>query len=180
MMRFLNLSRAFARREDGNSTIEFVTAVPTLMFIFMMAFESGWFMVKSTMLERSVNMTIRQLSQGHIPNPTVAELKTRICDQAVIFDNCDTSIMVELQPISQTAWNMPAQAVTCINRDEAIQPATPWDPGANHDIMLVRVCVMTYALFPSTGLGAYMVRNEDGEIGLTAVQAFVNEPFAAG
>ncbi len=130
MMRFIKLPRAFLRREDGNSTIEFVLAIPTLMFIFMMAFESGWFMVKSTMLERSVNMTIRALAQGHIPNPTPAELKERICDQAVIFANCESSIMLELQPISQTTWAMPAQAVTCMNRDEAIQPATPWDPGA--------------------------------------------------
>jgi hypothetical protein len=176
MMRLLRLPRAFARREDGNSTIEFVLVLPVLMTLFMMAFEAGWFMVKSTMLERSVNMAIRGVSLGHIANPTPASVKQAICERAVVLTDCEANIMMELRPISQTTWAMPPQAITCVNRDEPIQPALPYDVGANNDIMLVRVCILSRAIFPTTGLGAGLVRNAQGEIGLTAVQVYVNEP----
>ncbi len=176
MIRAVTLPRAFARREDGNSTIEFVLVLPVLMTLFMMAFEAGWFMVKSTMLERSVNMAIRAVSLGQINDPTPESVKQLICDRTAVIPDCMDAIRLELRPISQATWNMPPSAIACINRDEEIQPLLPYDVGANNDIMLVRVCLLSPAIFPTTGIGAGLVRNAQGEIGLTAVQTFVNEP----
>jgi hypothetical protein len=146
------------------------------MAIFMMSFESGMFMTKSVLLDRAVDITIRELRLGHIPNPTSAVLKTMICDRTVILSECDSSIMIELTPISQTTWAMPATEVTCIDRDAALQPVTTMDVGSNNEIMLVRVCVLVDALFPTVGLGEKLVKGAHGEIGMIAVSAFVNEP----
>jgi TadE-like protein len=176
MMQFMKrLARAF-RREEGSSTIEFVLCIPALMTAFMMSFESGMFMTKSVLLDRAVDLTIRDLRLGHIPNPTSAVLKAAICDKTVILAECNDSIMMELIPISQATWTMPSTKVTCINRDEPIQPVLTMDIGASNDIMLVRVCVLVDALFPTTGLGEKLVMGPHGEIGMIAVSAFVNEP----
>lgn len=175
MTRFLRLFRSFARREDGNSMIEFAIVLPVMFTLFFMAFEAGWFMVKSTMLERATTMAIRDVSQGHMANPTPQSVKEAICARAVVLVDCNTSITLELQPISQTTWAMPSEQITCVDRDEEIVPPT-YNVGANNEIMLVRVCVLTPALFPTTGLGAGLVRVGDDEIALAAVQVFVNEP----
>jgi hypothetical protein len=176
MMHFMKRLGRALRREEGTSTVEFVLCIPAFMAIFMMSFESGMFMTKSVLLDRAVDMTIRDLRLGHIANPTSAVLKTMICDRTIILSECDSSIMIELRPISQATWVMPTTSVTCINRDEAIQPVTTVDVGNNNEIMLVRVCVLVDALFPTVGLGEKLVKGAHGEIGLIAVSAFVNEP----
>jgi hypothetical protein len=176
MMQFMKrLGRAF-RRDEGTSTVEFVLCVPAFMTAFMMSFESGMFMTKSVLLDRAVDLTIRDLRLGHIANPTSAALKTAICDKTVILSECESSIMLELVPINQTTWAMPSTNVTCIDRDEAIQPLVTMDVGSNNEIMLVRVCVLVDAMFPTTGLGEKLVMGPHGEIGMIAVSAFVNEP----
>jgi TadE-like protein len=176
MMQFMKrLSRAF-RREEGTSTVEFVLCIPAFMMIFMMSFESGMFMTKSVLLDRAVDMTIRDLRLGRIVNPTSAKLKAEICDKTVIISECVTSIMIELAPINQTTWVMPATSVTCIDRDQAIQPLVTMDVGSDNEIMLVRVCILVDSLFPRVGLGKKLVKGNHGEIGLIAVSAFVNEP----
>jgi TadE-like protein len=176
MMQFMKLlGRAF-RREEGTSTVEFVLCIPAFMGIFMMSFESGMFMTKSVLLDRAVDLTVRDLRLGHIANPTSAVLKQEICAKTVILSECESSIMLELVPISQTTWAMPATSVTCIDRDAPIQPLITMDVGSNNEIMLVRVCVLVDALFPTTGLGEKLVMGPHGEIGMIAVSAFVNEP----
>ena len=176
MMQFMKrLSRAL-RREEGTSTIEFVLCIPAFMTIFMMSMESGMFMVKSVLLDRAVDLTIRELRLGHYVNPTSDLLKQEICDRSVILSECETSIMLELVPISQTTWAMPATRVTCIDRDAAIQPLVTMDVGSNNEIMLVRACVLVKAIFPSTGLGEKLMYGPGGEIGMISVSAFVNEP----
>lgn len=169
------LTRAI-RREEGTSTVEFVLCIPAFMAIFMMSFESGMFMTKSVLLDRAVDLTIRELRLGHYPNPTSALLKQEICDKSIILYDCETSIMLELQPINQTTWAMPPTSVTCIDRDQDIQPLVTMDVGSNNEIMLVRACVLVDAMFPSTGLGEKLTYGPGGEIGMIAVSAFVNEP----
>ena len=176
MMQFMKRLGRALRREEGTSTVEFVLCIPAFMTIFMMSFESGMFMTKSVLLDRAVDLTIRDLRLGHMVNPTSAALKTAICDRTVILSECESSIMLELVPINQTTWAMPPSEVTCIDRDAAIQPLVAMDVGSNNEIMLVRVCVLVDALFPTTGLGEKLVLGPHGEIGMIAVSAFVNEP----
>jgi TadE-like protein len=176
MMQFMKRLGRALRRDEGTSTVEFVLCIPMFMTVFMMSFESGMFMTKSVLLDRAVDLTIRDLRLGHIVNPTSAALKQAICDKTVILPECEDSIMLELTPINQVTWVMPATEVTCIDRDAAIQPLVAMDIGANNEIMLVRVCVLIKALFPSTGLGQQLVNGPNGEIGMIAVSAFVNEP----
>lgn len=176
MMHFMKrLSRAI-RREEGTSTVEFVLCIPAFMTVFMMSFESGMFMTKSVLLDRAVDLTIRDLRLGHIANPTSEVLKAAICDKSVILYGCEASIMLELVPINQATWAMPAATVTCIDRDQVIQPLVSMDVGSSNQIMLVRACVLVEALFPATGLGQRLVYGPGGEIGMIAVSAFVNEP----
>jgi hypothetical protein len=180
-------SRAFGREEDGNMTIEFVIVLPLIFSIFMMSFESGLLMMRSVMLERAVDMTMRELRLGQIPNPTSAELKTRICNRTVIVADCPSSIRIEMVPVNMNAWNMPTNRPSCVDRTQVMQPPETYNPGGQHELMLTRVCVLQRAIFPTLGLSDKFVGlgegiTEDqpggfGEYALVVMSSFVNEPL---
>jgi Flp pilus assembly protein TadG len=181
--------RAFGR-EDGNMTIEFVIVLPMIFSIFMMSFESGLLMMRSVMLERAVDMTMRELRLGQIPTsggPAVvsAELKTRICARTVIINSCNNAIRIEMIKVDLNVWNMPVTAATCVDRSVAVQVDEDFAVTGQHELVLARVCVLQKAIFPTLGLGDPTLvgigRNltggsSYGEYGLVAVSTFVNEP----
>ena len=180
MIRFMKrLAPALNRgvhREDGNATIEFVLTIPVLLTIFMASFESGLFMVRSIMLDQAVDITMRELRLGHYPAPSSEILKTEICSRTVIFPNCQAQIMIEMTRISTSNWTMPPRQVNCVDRDEDVQPVTALQIGQQNDVMLMRVCMIQDAMFPTTGIGLGMNLDAGGGYALTATTAFVTEP----
>lgn len=176
MMHFMRrLARGF-RREDGTATIEFVMAVPVLMTVFMASFESGLLMTRSIMLEQSVDMTMRELRLGHYSLPNAALLKREICKRTVIFKDCEANIMIEMTRVSTANWALPQGEVSCVDREEDIQPVTALQIGQQNDVMLVRVCVIQDAIFPTSKFGLNLATDAQGGYGLVAVSAFVTEP----
>lgn len=172
---FRRLNPAF-RREDGTAAMEFVLAVPLLITIFMASFEAGLLMIRSIMLEQSVDMTMRELRLGHYTLPDAALLKTEICKRTVIFKDCQANITIEMTRISTTNWALPGTDVACIDRSEDIQPVTALQIGQQNDIMLIRVCVVQDALFPTTGIGLGLPKDGQGGYGVISTSAFVTEP----
>lgn len=177
MMRILSRLAGFLRKDDGTASVEFALTVPLLIAIFMASFESGFLMVRSIMLEQALDMTMRELRLGHYTIPTAALLKSEVCRRSVILTDCDNNIMIEMTRISTTAWNLPTTHVTCVNRDEVIQPVTQLQIGQQNDVMLVRVCVVQDAMFPTTGIALGLPQDSRGGYGLVATSAFVTEPI---
>jgi Flp pilus assembly protein TadG len=173
---FRNHIKTLAQSEKGAASLEFVVCIPVIMAIFMASIESGVFMTRYVMLEQSVDKVMRNLRLGKYPNVTVADLKTAICDRSSILHNCASAITIDLQPISTTTWAFPTDSTTCVDRDAHITPSTTFNPGTEHQIMLVRVCVIQDAMFPTTGLGLNLAQDEQGGYALLAKSAFVNEP----
>lgn len=177
MKSILSRLAGFLRRDDGTASVEFALTVPLLIAIFMASFESGFLMVRSIMLEQSLDMTMRELRLGHYTLPTAALLKSEICRRSVILKDCDNNITIEMVRISTTAWNLPTSRITCVNRDEDIQPVTQLQIGQQNDVMLVRVCVVQDAMFPTTGIALGLPKDSQGGYGLVATSAFVTEPI---
>ncbi|MES2434296.1 MAG: TadE family protein [Pseudomonadota bacterium] len=172
---FKRLTHAF-RREDGTAALEFVLAVPLLITIFMASFESGLLMIRSIMLEQSVDMTMRELRLGHYTLPDSALLKKEICKRTIIFKDCEANITIEMTRISTTAWALPTAGVACIDRSEEILPVLVFQAFQQNDVMLVRVCVVQDAMFPTTGIGLGLPKDGHGGYGVIATTAFVTEP----
>lgn len=168
--------RSLGRREDGNTTIEFVFLFPFFIIIFVSAFESGMLMLRQVMLERAVDDSVRGLRLGTWTPPTHAQLKTQICDLAAIIPDCDNTILIELQPVNTTTWQPLSTNPTCVDRSEAIQPVTTFEAGQENEMMLVRVCAVFKPLFPHSGLGLRLPKDGNGDYSLVSTTAFVNEP----
>jgi Flp pilus assembly protein TadG len=168
------------RDESGSSTVEFVMLFPLFMAIFFAAFESGYLMLRNVMLERSVDIAVRELRLGDPQPPTFTEFKQQICDQTYFIQNCDERIQVQLRPVNMTTWGPLNGDPRCIDVgwDETIDPfdQTEYLVGGNNELMMVRVCTLFRPLFPTTGLGLNMQYDGDGNYALVVTTAFVNEP----
>lgn len=164
------------RKEDGTASIEFVFIIPMLMTVFMASCESGYFMVRHVMLERAVDMTMRDLRLGLLGNVNQNDLRTLMCSRSVVLHDCAANLKIELQPVSMTTFVMPATPETCVDRTDNIDPPTTYNPGGGSEMMLVRVCVRQDAMFPSTGVGLGLEQDAQGGYALVARSAFVNEP----
>lgn len=166
------------RRDDGVASLEFVIALPVFLMVFMASFESAMLMTRFVMLERGVDMTVRELRLGGYAAPDHALLKKEICKHTVMFADCENILMLELRPVATTTWaNLDADAA-CVDRDATVNPLSDLSAGLENEMMIVRACAVFEPIFPTTGIGLQLPRVREGsrDYGLVATSAFVNEP----
>jgi hypothetical protein len=164
------------RRENGNATIEFALLFPAFVTLFLVVVETGLLLTRGVMLDRAVDMSMRDLRLGTLNPMTHDNLKDDICNNSVIIPNCVNTLLLELRPISTVTWEPLTNDVTCVDRSADVQPVLEFDSGAANEMMLVRVCAVFDPFFPTTGLAAQMRLDSTGAYALVATSAYVNEP----
>ena len=182
MKQFLNFLKDFANDTRGVTSIEFVLAFPIFFGFFLMTYESGMISVKHVMLERGVDIAVRDVRIGRMPNPTRDQLRTRICAVALIIPDCEAQLDLEMLRRDPTAWVALPAEVECINRGDLNEEEEDIDTTANNELMFLRVCARIDPLLPTSGLGRAIVRANDndfdgGSLKLVSIAAFVVEPF---
>lgn len=178
------LFRAFLRDEAGGSTIEFVIVFMVFMTFFLMIIESGIYSVRHVMLERGVDLAVRDVRIGRLADPEIDELRDRICERTTVIPNCEQQLGIELivrDPRNLVGW--PAGGIKCTNRGSVEQPTYVYDPISNNQLAFIRACARFDPIMPTTGLGKAIVEGQgtnagaEGSYALVAVSAFVVEPF---
>ncbi len=180
MGRFVNRLKAasgrLAREEDGTATIPFIIFLPFFLLLVMSSLEMGTLMLRHVMLERALDMSVRDLRLGNWKNPTHEEFKRVVCNRAGVIPDCMNVLLVELRPVSTDTWEPLASGPICVDRAEPIKPVTTFDSGAGDEMMLIRACSKFDPIFPTSGLGFQLPRDNTGAYALIAASAFVNEP----
>jgi len=176
--------RKFKSKQDGNTSVEFVFLFPAVMFIFLMGFEAGYYMVRNAMLERALDVAVRDVRLGNGNIPDYATFKSRLCDEVGIISDCDSALQIELQSVAIQPGAIDAMQtdIRCIDTNSAADPltGTTYNVGQVNSLMVVRACILADPLFPTTGIGAGMAVNDLGQYALVATSAFVNEPGKRG
>ncbi len=167
---------SFFGKNDGTTSLEFVLLFPAFVILLLSSVESGTMMLRNVLLERGVDMAVRELRLGVNPPQDEAELLQRICVYSGFIRHCDTSLRLELVRVSKTTFDMPTASATCSQKDELTQPALDYSVGGDHDLMLLRACAIFEPYFPTTGLGLKLPKMSTGHYALTAAAAFVVEP----
>lgn len=169
-------------RENGNATIEFAFFFPLLVSLLLSTVEIGILTIRNTMLERAVDLTVRDLRLGKLTNPETGEgptqdsLRELICERSSVVPRCRDRLLIELRPVSTVTWTPLASETTCRNSDLELNPPITFNPGASHQMVLIRVCAVFTPVFPTTKLGVHMSNDALGGYALVASSAFVNEP----
>jgi len=176
-MQFMRrLFRRMMREEDGTATIPFVMFVPFFLILVMSSIEMGMLMIRSVLLDRALDLAVRDLRLGIWQPASSGDLKSRICNYAGILADCDNDLLVELRPVSKITWSPLSSGPICVDRSQQVQPLTTFSPGTSNEMMLVRACVKVYPLFPTSGFGFSLTKDATGAYALVAASAFVNEP----
>ena len=168
--------RKFLRRDDGASTIEFVILFPAFMIVFISTIDAGILMLRTVLLERGVDLAVRELRLGINPPADEDEMKVSICNHASFLRDCTNNLRVELTRVEDGVWAFPNGGTQCVERTEEVQPALQFVNGTDHDIMVLRACAVYSPMFPTTGLGLRMVPSEGDTYSLVSTSAFVVEP----
>ncbi len=174
--------RRKAREEDGAATIPFIIFLPFFMLLVMSALEMGTVMLRHVMLDRALDMSVRDLRLGTWNDADHDEFKRVVCSRAGLIPNCVNALRVELRPVSTITWDPLASGPTCIDRSSPMRPEgfPKFADGEGNEMMLVRACVKLHPVFPTSGLGFHLPRDNAGAYALVSTSAFVNEPERGG
>lgn len=174
--------RQFWAAEDGVVTVEFVIVFPIFFMFFLMTIELGMTSVQHVMLERGVDLAVRDVRIGRMANPTRDNLRERICDIAAIIPDCINQLELEMVRRNPRNWATISPAVRCIDRDADVQPVVEFTNGNNNELLILRACARIDPFMPTTGLGKTIAESNDnpaaqGSYALSSTAAFVIEPF---
>lgn len=180
-LRLAGALRDLTRREDGTATLDFVMMVPIFVALFVSSFELSIIMVRQMMLERGLDLAVRDLRLGIWTNVTTTTLKSRVCDgTAGLISNCESQLMLEMVPVSSATWQTPSPDATCVDRSTNVQPVVTFNPGSENQMVILRACVMIDPFFPGTGLALKLQNNIGDGFPIIATSGFVNEPGTSG
>ncbi|MGB3313785.1 MAG: TadE family protein [Albidovulum sp.] len=165
------------QEEDGSATIPFVIFLPFFMTLVMSSLEIGMVMLRQVMLERALDLSVRDLRLD-LWDGDYDEFKDLICSRASVIPDCRNAIAVELRPVSTVTWEPLTSGPTCVNRAEDVEgeDLPEFTPGEGDEIMLIRACSKFDPIFPTTGLGLHLPKDNTGAYALISTTAFVNEP----
>ncbi|MEY1554816.1 TadE/TadG family type IV pilus assembly protein [Yoonia sp. R2331] len=169
--------RAFRAEEDGAGTLEFILILPFYLILFTSAYEGGVLSTRHVMLERGLDVTVREVRIGRLPDPTNDNLSARICEVASIIPNCLTNIRLEML-VREPRNFANVGDIDCVDRTVNNQPAVVFNnTGDNNDLMILRACVLFDPMLPTSGLGKAIPKKSGSAYALVATSSYVMEPF---
>ncbi|NRB20471.1 MAG: pilus assembly protein [Rhodobacteraceae bacterium] len=168
--------RQFRSRENGNVTVEFAIVVPLFLMILMSTVELGLITIKQSMLERALDLTVRDLRLGTGADQQHDDIRDAICARSGFIDNCDTSLRLEMVQVDPFNWTGIDASPDCVNAIEDVQPVRSFISGQSNELMFIRACMKFDPVFPQWGLGDSLDKDSGGRVSLFASSAFVQEP----
>lgn len=183
---FLANLRKFRRSEDGVVTLVFVIVFPVFLIFFFMTFENGIVNLRQVMLERGVDLAVRDIRIGDIKGTDNDQLnedvRKRICEIAGVIPNCESQLRIEMIRRDVRDWVPIDPAVQCVDRSNPDQPNPVFDPYGNNELMYLRACARVNPFLPTTGIGLRLTESADnpvagGSYAIVSSAAFVIEPF---
>ncbi|WP_338548786.1 TadE/TadG family type IV pilus assembly protein [Roseovarius phycicola] len=175
--KFRSLLGRTAREEDGNATIEFVLLFPIYLSFIVMSVELGFITMRHTMIERGMDIAVRELRLGTGTAPQHDEIKQIVCDNALLVVNCEDNLRLEMDSANLFAFNSLDTEVDCTDQSEEARPVRTFTPGQQNQLMLLRACYKYDPLFPDEVLGSALQTDGAGQSAIVSMTAFVQEPI---
>jgi hypothetical protein len=173
---FRHLAR-FRHEEAGTATVEFVLVFPLFLSVMMMAIELGFITLRHTLLERGLDMAVREVRLGTGTAPEHDEIKQLVCDNAMFILECETNLQLEMRPADIRTFNSLDRSVDCTDKAEPSKPVRQFTPGQQNELMLLRACVRYDPIFPDEFLGSALSKDANGQAAIVSMTAFVQEPL---
>lgn len=165
------------RDEDGNSSVEFIIAFPLYFALLVMSLELSMITLRHTMLERGLDIAVRELRLGTGSAPQHDDIKQIICDNTLVISKCETSLRLEMVPTNIRAFGALDDSVDCTDKSAESNPVKAFVPGQQNELMLLRACLKYDPIFPKWDLARALSTDAAGQISIVSKTAFVQEPL---
>ncbi|GGL72868.1 TadE/TadG family type IV pilus assembly protein [Wenxinia marina] len=175
--RLIRALRRFSKAERGSATLEFCILLPGFILIFLSTFELGMLMTRHVMLDRALDLAVREVRLGALTDADHQDLVDAICEHVLVMDTCTTELKLEMRRVDPWTGLAIAPVADCANRDEPGTPPANFANGGQNQLMVLRACALFDPMFPTTGLGASLPRESGGAYALVATSSYVIEPF---
>lgn len=169
--------RRLRRDQRGSVTVEFVIFAPFLIGFIVFAVELGMLSLRAAMLERGLDIAVREVRLGTGTAPDHDAIKDIICANAFVIGDCRTSLRLEMIPTDLRNFATLDATPDCTDASEPSKPVRAFIPGGQNQLMLLRACLKYKPLFPKAMLGEALVKDSSGAVALTTMSAFVQEPI---
>mgnify|MGYP002779623911 CR=1 FL=1 len=178
----------FLRSEDGSVTIEFALLFPVFFGFFLSTFELGMVMTRQVMLDRGVDMAVREVRTNAIVAPPGSDdrvralalhalVKAAVCDRAAMIPDCLNQLRLELVRVDPRDYATLSADVDCVDRTQPMQDPRDFTATDPNLLYVMRACSLFDPYLPFTGLGARIPRESGGAYALVSTTAFVVEPL---
>lgn len=163
-------------KEDGTATVEFAIVFPFFISLFLSSVELGMITLRHTMLERGLDLAVRDIRLSTGTAPQHDDIKDDICEYAGLIPDCTVSLRLEMVQIDlRDSVSMPTD-VDCVDASKEVEPVRSFVNGRENELMILRACVKYDPIFPTSGLGKQLDTDGAGQAALVAMSAFVQEP----
>jgi hypothetical protein len=173
MKRFL---RRWLGDETGAVVADFAIMLPVFLMFMLSSVEMGFMSFRQTMLERGLDLAVRDLRLGFVTDTSHENVKALVCDYSGFLPDCENSLRLEMMPVDLRAYTALPNSADCIDKSEEISPVRSFLPGGSNVLMVMRACIKIAPIFPTYGLGEQVAKDGNGDMSLFSVTAFVNEP----
>lgn len=170
------LRSTFGKSEDGSATVEFVIIFPIFMFLFVSSFELGTIMLRQTMLDRGIDMTVRLIRLGLVEDVTHDDIKAMICERAALLPDCERQLKLEMQVVNPRSWTALNTDVDCIDQADYNLPVRAFEAGMANQMMILRACHLFQPYFSTFGMGEMIPRESGNAYRLVSSASYVVEP----
>lgn len=169
--------RRFLKDEGGNASVEFVLVFPAYLALMLMSIELGFVTLRHTLLERGLDIAVREVRLGTGTAPQHDDIKQIICDNALMIRDCATTLRLEMRSADIRAYNSLDTTADCTDLAEPTKPVREFTPGQQNQLMLLRACLRFDPLFPDDALGSALTKDASGQSSIVSMTAFVQEPL---
>lgn len=165
--------------QTGSATVEFVIIFPLVMMIFVMGLESGYYKIREAMLDRATSIVGRNVGLNRGDLASFTDLKSALCDRALIIPDCEDNIEVEMWMIDMINGNQTVEGTApCVSGSASanLLSLANFRVAAANQLVVMRVCSMANPMFPTSLLATNMAVAGDDDYAVVAKVAFVMEP----
>lgn len=174
--KFRTYLSTLARDEKGSASVEFVLIFPIYLSFILMSIELGFVTMRHTLLERGMDMAVREIRLGTGTVPQHDAIKDLVCENAIMVLNCEQKLRLEMRPANPFALQTLDTEADCTDAAEPAKPVRSFVPGQANELMLMRICYKYEPFFPKEFLGSALQKDASGEASIISMTAFVQEP----
>ena len=174
-----HLLERFRKSEAGHASLEFVIMFPILFMILLSSIEIGVMTLRASLLERALDIAVREVRLTTGTSPSHQTLKEMICDETNVVPDCLNNLALEMYLIEPRNWYDISSTAACTNRAEDVEDPDNFqhiENGLDNELMILRACAKFDPMFTDVGVSSFLSRDDAGDSAIVAMSAFVQEP----